>query len=280
MTGSVFFFVGYLTPKGAGVFIDSNPSSDIFINGEKVGRTPFRQTRRPGTIIVKLVPDSSFVQLPSSEEKITLVSGIETIVRKTFSSNPDFESSEILSFEKTNDSTSSLSVVTSPDSAHIILDGTIQALTPYKISTLLPSDHNLELSLPGFVSRKLDIKTYEGYKLTILLKLAKDSTVISTPTPIPQEQAQIVSKGFVKILRTPVGFLRVRSEPSTLGAEVGQVLPDKEYAVVNTDEKTGWYQILFEDEKKGWVSNQYVQKVDEGSSIKSKLLITPLPTKE
>jgi uncharacterized protein YgiM (DUF1202 family) len=89
---------------------------------------------------------------------------------------------------------------------------------------------------------------------------------------IPKSESE-----FVEILSTPTGFLRVREEPSSLGKEIGQVEPGKNYVLVETDEKTGWFKIEYlpaqagEDGKVGWISNQYAKKLN--SSV-----LSPTPT--
>jgi hypothetical protein len=75
----------------------------------------------------------------------------------------------------------------------------------------------------------------------------------------------------VVILSTPTGFLRVRSEPSTLADELGTVEPDEEYELLETDEETGWFKIKFtqeenDEEIEGWISNQYAKMVENEAS--------------
>ena len=78
----------------------------------------------------------------------------------------------------------------------------------------------------------------------------------------------------VEILETSTGFLRVRREPSTLGEEIGRVEPGEKYPLIQTDEKTGWFEIEYEEGKEGWISNQYARKIEGGSKL------TPTPSKK
>lgn len=278
---SIFLFVGYLSPKGAGIYIDSSPSSEIYIDDVKVGRTPYKYTRKPGEVLIKLIPDSFGDPLVPYSVKVNLVSGVETIVRKTFSSDPSLESSEILSFEKSGNSSSGFSIVTDPDSAKVVIDSSITAFTPYKNSSLFAGNHTVEISLLGYITKKFDVKIYDKYKMIAIVKLAKDNTITPTPTPTPVSEVSQSTKEViltVKILSTPTGFLRVRNEPSTLGTEIGQAEPDEEYPLVSEDVKTGWYQIEFEKGKKGWITNQYAQKFEDGKPV-SNIKLSPTPTK-
>jgi N-acetylmuramoyl-L-alanine amidase len=67
----------------------------------------------------------------------------------------------------------------------------------------------------------------------------------------------------VEILSTSTGFLRVRSEPSILGEEIGRVEPGERYPYLDEDEDTGWLKIEYEEGKEGWVSGQYAKKIEE-----------------
>jgi len=62
----------------------------------------------------------------------------------------------------------------------------------------------------------------------------------------------------VKVINTGIGFLRVRSEPSVNGQELGRLNEGDE--VVTLEEKGGWYKISFEG-KEGWISGSYVEEV-------------------
>lgn len=63
----------------------------------------------------------------------------------------------------------------------------------------------------------------------------------------------------VEISDTSVGFLRVRSGPSTGSSEVARVNPGQKFAV--SEEKNGWYKIEYEGGKSGWVSGSFTRKL-------------------
>lgn len=260
----VYFAVNYFRPQVAGLFIESNPAATVFINGEQVGRTPFDEKLPAGEVIVKLVPDSFDTPLVPFETKITLTSGVKTIINRNFASTLDESSGEVLAFEKAADSQVGLSVVSVPEVTQIAVDGQILGFAPFKTSAIEPGDHILKLSAPGFIAKEIGITTYEGYNLTAFVKLAVDPESEEEPVEEPSQ-----SDIEVEILETPTGFLRVRSEPSTLGEEVGQVEPGDIYPVLEEDPETGWYKIEFEDAQgekiEGWVSGEYAKVVEAES---------------
>ena len=254
--------VGYmlltgLKPKNAGILVETTPSSSVFINNEEVGRTPFETTIPPGEAVIKLVPESFVKPLAPYETKINLVSGVQTVIQRSIAESEDKSSGVILSFENTSGSETSLVVISTPDSAQVVIDGSNQGFTPFKTSKITPETHSITILAPGYEDKTIpSTKVYEGYKLTVIAKLAKkEETAIEE---IPPEPTQLK----VEILQTPVGYLRVRGEPSTTAAEVGRVIPGESYVVIEKDEETGWYKISFDEDKEGWVSNEYAKEVD------------------
>ena len=283
VSGLIFFLLGVAKPKGAGILIKTNPQSSIFIEGELLGRTPYEEIRRPGEIIIKLVPESFEMPLAPYETKVNLVSGVQTVISWEFGESSEFASGEIVSFEKIGKDETALSVVTIPASSSVDIDGGMKVFTPYKTSSIAPGEHTLVFSSKGFIERPLRVKTVSGYKLTAVVQLAKNTEL--TEEVVTEDVDKEVKKIEVEILTTPVGFLRVRNEPSTLAEEIGQVEPGKRYPLVEEDDETGWYKIEFmsegvEEAKIGWVSNTYAKKIEGESNASPTPTVkaTPKPT--
>jgi hypothetical protein len=268
------FLVGYLSPKNAGIQVDSKPASSVFIDGIQVGRTPYEATRTPGEIVLKLVPESTDKTLVPFETKVTVGSGIKTIVRREFGETEEKSSGEIISFEKIGGQDASLSLVSWPDAAQISIDGSVRGFAPYKISSIVAGEHQIIISAPGYQERTLSLKTYTGYKLTAVVKLAGGGGSIATPTPNPQseENTQVT---VVEILSTPTGFLRVRKEPSSGASEIGRVKPGQKFDLLEESDKKDWYKIEYEKGKEGWISAQYARKVSPSPTPTSKPSSTP-----
>lgn len=257
----VYFGLNYFRPKAAGLYIDTTPTANVFINDEQVGRTPFTKTYPPGELVVKLVPDSFDAPLVPFETKVKLVSGVQTVITRQFAGTLDASSGEVLTFEQASGDDVAISVVSVPEVVQIALDGQVLGFAPFQTTAIDAGEHKLTLSAPGYLDKEIGITTHAGFKLTVVVKLALD------PTSEEQEQPQTPQKGQkVEILTTPTGFLRVRSEASTLGKEVGQVEPGEQYTFVEEDTETGWYKIEFEDDSgdtvQGWISGDYAKLVD------------------
>ncbi len=269
-------------PKVAGIYIDASPSSTVFINGEQVGTTPYRGTRDPGDVVLKIVPkDQPAIPITPYETKVSLLNGVETVIRYNFGPTDDMSSGEIISFEKIAKGETSLAIVSIPDSAEIVIDNDIKAFAPHKSSSIKPGDHTLVLSVKGYQDKTVRLKTHEGYKLTAIVTLArldKNAIPVSiTPTPSTASNAASatptpIGGPSVLILQTSTGTLRVRKEAKTTSEEIGEVKSGENYPYLDRDTVTGWFKISF-DGKEGWVSPQYAKKVEV------KVSGTPTPSK-
>lgn len=255
IVGLAFFLIGYFKPKEASIFVETTPTSLVYINGREVGRTPYRSSVSPGEVIVKLVPEARDVALAPFETKVNLLSGIETVIRREFGGTEDVSSGEIISFEKVGGKEASLAVVSVPDSAQVKIDGAIRGFAPVK-PPITPGEHQITVSAPNYAEGVISIRTLVGYKLTVVVKLAASGE--TKEEEVLQEQLQTL----VEILPTDTGFLRVREKPGPAGAEVAQVKPGQRFLFLEEDAQTGWYKIEYEKGKEGWVSNTYSKKVE------------------
>lgn len=250
----IFFLSGKIKPKQAGILIETSPASTVFINGIRVGKTPYSGTYDPGEIDLKLVPDALDKPLALFETRILLSSKIQTVVKREFGETLDSSAGEIISFEKTGESKPSIAVVTDPDSAQISIDGKAYGFAPYKTSQISASAHQVAVSLNGYLERMVNVKAISDYKLTLIVKLAKDVNKLE-PTPTPAATA--IPEVKVEILPTPNGFLRVRKEPNIASEEVGRVKQGERFVLLEENETSDWFRI-----ETGWISSQYAKKLN------------------
>ncbi len=257
------FLIGYLKPKPGGLFVDTTPASNVYVNDVLVGKTPFKGVYDAGEIDVKLVPEAKDQNLVPFETKVTLVSGIQTVIRREAAATEDESSDDIISFAKEDAQATSLVVISTPENAEISLDGVARGFAPYKTSLISPAEHEITVKSPGYADRVMTVKTFVGYRLTVFAKLGKvsDQTqAVTNPTPSPTP----TTKTYIQILDTPTGFLRIRTEPGAAGEEIAEVKPGSKYQYLETDQASGWYKIQYQDPTPGlpngivgWVSNQF-----------------------
>jgi len=260
---ATFFLLGYFKEKPAGIYIDTSPESDIYVNGNLVGRSPYHGSFPPGEIDLKLLPNSQNENLLAFETKITLTSGIETVVRREFGVDEDSSSGDIMTFDKTGSPDASLVVISTPNYAQVSIDGNPKGFTSYNNSSISSSGHQITVSSPGFTDRVTTIKTMVGFRLTLFAKLAKSQVKNPVAAPIP------TLKTYIEISKTPTGFLRMRTEPGTAGEEIAELKTGSKYLYLDVDAATGWYEIQYQDPAPGlpngitgWVSNQYSNKIE------------------
>jgi hypothetical protein len=257
---ATFFLIGYFKPKPGGIFIDTSPSSNVYINDALVGKTPYTNSYKAGEIALKLVPNSTDKKLLAYETKITLISGVQTVVRREFGMTEDDSSGDVIFFDNASGQDAGLIVISTPENAQVSVDGVPQGFAPYKSSSISPAQHQITVKAPGFTDRIMTVKTLAGFRLSLYAKLAKTAEPEPPPAPAPQVKTS------VQILTTPTGFLRVRTQPGTRGEEIAQVKTGSSYQYLSTDAATGWIEIQYEEPAPGlpngitgWVSNQYVK---------------------
>ena len=178
---ATYLLLGYFKEKPAGIYVDTSPESNIYVNGNLVGKSPYHGSFPSGEIDLKLLPNSQDENFLAFATKVTLTSGIETVVRREFRENEDSSSGDIMTFDKTGSADASLVVISTPNYAQVSIDGTPKGFTPYNNSSISPVGHQITISSPGFTDRVATIKTMIGFRLTLFAKLAQ-----TPPTATPE----------------------------------------------------------------------------------------------
>lgn len=260
----------------AGIKVETNPASLVFVDNVQIGQSPLDKMYIPGEVSVKLIPNATASALPSYQTKVKLTANTMTVIKRDFGPT-EMESAGDISFLETQPSkTATLAIVTaSPDSASVTLDGLPQGFTPLLVSAVIPGEHEIVVSAPGYTDRRISARAVVGYKLTINVKLAGQIQPLPTPTPEPEIVEEDpsaspspkpkttpvpITGSYVTIKDTPTGFLRVRESYSTKAKEIGKVYPGDKYKLLST--KDSWYQIRVDLDatNSGWISAQYAEK--------------------
>ena len=80
---ATLLFLGLFKEQEAGVLIESEPVSKIYIDNKEVGVTPYETNIKPGEISIKIEPEQiGDVVLDDYETKVNLVPGIKTIIKR------------------------------------------------------------------------------------------------------------------------------------------------------------------------------------------------------
>lgn len=255
-------FIFDRTTNNSALRVDCIPKAEVFVNDQSVGQTPyFAEKMKPGDYKIKLVVPNSYW-----ESKVKLTDGGLTYISRNLTESIDLQSGQILWLSKLlNDKSAELTVVSDPDSGNVTIDGLDKGKTSITLSDLELGDHEIVVSKQGFGDQVINGKLIGGWRLNVVVKLGKINSppeALLTPTPTASPSAiPSMSKPYVVIKNTPVGFLRVRSEPDANSTESGRVKPDEKYSILS--EVSGWVKIRSATSSAilGWVSDKYVEKV-------------------
>lgn len=233
----------------AALTVESNFEAKVYVNGKDKGTTPLEIEVEATEIELTLTSDKP---VPSSYSiKVRLGESIKTIVRHKFGESEGSGSTQIITFEKSNRSEALVMAISDPIGVEVYLDNTYLGHTPLETGST-PGVHELLLKKQGYEEEKLSIKTQVNYKLVVTAMLSGQEIATFAPTER------------IRIMDTPTGFLRLRSQSSATSSEIGQVIPGDVYDVLEKSEDESWQKISLPDGKEGWVSSQYTQSVSDG----------------
>ncbi len=252
-------------PEVGSLRIDSFPRATVFLNDKQVGQTSYlAENLPPGEYKVKLLPAPGITgTYVSWETKIKLTSGTLTYISRNLGSTDELSSGQSMTLDRLalNDS-KELAVVSDPDGADVSVDGQNEGKASLILRNLSVGDHEVVISDPGYFDQVVRGKVVGGYRLNVIVKLAKIPQGAGSASPSAQPTAMLVSsqsgeitKPYVIIKTTETGFLRVRADSDLSATEVARVKPGEKYPLLS--QISGWVKIklptLF-----GWVSDQYV----------------------
>lgn len=239
----------------------SIPESQVFLNGEYVGKTPLclcdlPQLLKVGDYNIKLVPLKS--GLKTFEQKITIYKGVLTVVDRTFDPQASVSSGSVITLSEIDEKDNSqLLVISFPNKAQVILDSNPTGTTPLLLKEITSSDHEIKIIKDGYKEKIIKVKTIPGKRLEAMVSLGIKADITKEDKKTASSSASLaISK--VIILDTPTGFLRVRSSDSVSADQVATVNPGDKLDLIS--EKDEWFEIRLPDGSTGWISARYARK--------------------
>ena len=235
----------------AGVRIESNKKSSVYINKELVGETPYQnENLKEMEYLVGLKPiDATESSSPIWQGYVKLNNGTLGVVNRELGAQDVSSSGEIITLKEG----SGVTIVSTPVAALVTVDGKEYGRTPVSIGSLAAGEHQFMLSKENYLKRSIRATIVEGYSLTLSVDLAISEADLSKSVTVPVSAASEVT-----VKRTPTGFLRVRSDATTNADEVTRVSAGEVLFLL--EEKPGWAKIRLKDGKEGWVSSAYIEK--------------------
>lgn len=257
--------LGSQKPALAALRVDSVPlKTRVFLNDREIGLTPYYDEQlAAGEYRVKLIPPSSALPLRLSwETDIRLTGGTLTYISRDLGTIDEETAGQVLTLEKTaSDKKTELVVVSTPDGATVLVDKIDRGRAPLMLTDIQPGNHIINISSPAYADQIVNSRIIPGFRLNIAVKLRRlpslvRETIRPTADLIATSSGQAITKPYVLISETPLGFLRVRTLPDFTASESGKVLPGEKYPLLS--ESQGWVKIKQEGTE-GWVSGQYVE---------------------
>lgn len=274
-------FLALRSGKEGRIQIISSPASNVIINNEAVGRTPYEASLPVGEYSIRLQPDEQEASGSATwEGSVSVIENTRTFVSREIGATDIASSGVVLTVEKmqekpTKKGTGEVQVITEPDGSIVFLDDEEQGIAPFLLSEVPEGDHELSVFSPGFFRRSQKIKVQEGYKVIAEFKLAVDPThkkVVKEDSDDEATDEASLEKDsetnesssdakIIEILKTGTGWLRVREEPTLNASEAARVDPGDQYEVL--EERNGWIKIEYSKNEEGWISDQYTREVKE-----------------
>lgn len=253
-------------PALAALRVDSVPlKTRVFLDDREIGQTPYYDEQIPaGEYRVKLMPPSGAgpARLPW-ETRIKLTGGTLTYISRDLGTLDEETGGQILTLEKTaSDKRAELVIISTPDGATVLVDKVDRGKTPLLLTDIPPGNHVINISTPTYADQVVNSRVISGFRLNVAVKLkrlpslARD-TVKPTADLVASGSGQTVTKPYVLINETPLGFLRVRALPDFTASQSGKVLPGEKYPFLG--ESQNWVKIKLKEAAEGWVSGQYVE---------------------
>lgn len=255
----LFFGGCSLSNKRSAIEIDSYPVAKVFINGQEMGLTPYRNRNLvPGEIEIRLEANGK-----SWSRQVKLQNNISTVVDWEFGVDENKNGGYVLYLEKTGDKDKAgLLVNTLPSKSTISINNEIKGMSPIKINDIGQGDRHVALSYPSYKTIDIFAKSLKGYQLIVEATLVEEDNIDIKEETDGGDNLDLIAAPIqktVKIRETETGWLRVRESNSSAAKEVDKVNPGATYLLI--EETVDWYKIDLGNGKNGWISSSYAEKI-------------------
>jgi len=240
---------------GAGISIVTRPeNSEVFIDGESKGSAPFSQVIAPGVHTLKVSEDGYITR----EIGVNIEEGFRLTASITLALNPypqikKLDNEGKLTLYDLSSNNSELNSNFNRWAEAIWHFQTTGQSVSQKFDVLIDETGNTHTLVADYSKNKEINVGYLSGNLGKLSNKAKDAW-----EGLTKGKSKGEASAQVLILKTPNGFLNVRSGPSTNSLVIAKVLPGKTFALLK--EEGDWFQIIYKSSKTGWISSQYANK--------------------
>lgn len=150
----------------AGLKVISTPAAEVFLDGERLGKTPFDQGNfRPGDYNLKLVSGDN-----NWEGNVRLNGGTFSVVNREIDKNVVSSSGEILTLNPG----SGVVITSVPSNAQVEIDGQSFGTTPLSVPGLKVGEHTFLISHDNYLKRSIKAILPDKMSLNLGVELAKE----------------------------------------------------------------------------------------------------------
>ena len=241
--------------KGAGLSILTKPeNSEVFVDGESLGSSPFSQIIEPGVHTIK-ISKAGYI---SREIGVNIEQGFRLTANVTLSLNPYPQTKKLSEKDKftiydLSSDNSKLNTDYNIWSEALWHFQTSGSKVPKKFSVLIDENGKVYTLISDYSKKKT---VAVGYLSGTPGKLSDKAKKTWEDLTGGKSKSEVSSK--ILILDTPNGFLNVRSGPNTNNNILAKINSGETFNLVG--EEKDWYKIIYASAKEGWIFSQYADK--------------------
>lgn len=156
-----------LSARQAKIEVRTNPSVEVFLEGEKMGTAPYDEEVSPG---------EKTISFPGFSQKVPLLAGTTTVVEWDLGPVDVFSGGRVVYYSK---DAANLAIISDPP-GQVLLDGQPWGETPL-VKDVDEGEHTLEIQKEGYLSQTVRARVRKGFTLNIFVTLA------ASPFPLEEE---------------------------------------------------------------------------------------------
>jgi len=179
-------YISFLPVFNSGTALTVNISQgkgEVFLDGTKVGETPFSsENLTSGDHELEIHRISAQTDFYSTiSRQIHLEPNTRTFLEAEIGPDPQFSSYILMYYTKNTNSSASLYINTLPKNTTISIDDQSYGTAPVAADSVTPGRHTLAITHEGYESKDTVIIAREGYTLVVEVQLMAKPIEISTP---------------------------------------------------------------------------------------------------
>ncbi len=166
-------WVPFARPTTALTVNSLNGKSEVFLDGKKVGETPYSSEQlSPGDheIEVRRISNNDSFYQPI-QRTIHLELGTRTFLEVEVGPSEQFSSMKLVYYRKSSIEEPGMYISSAPSGAEVLLDGVSYGKTPVTSNNIEAGRHDVAISLQGYLTSETTVIARSGYTLIMEFSL-------------------------------------------------------------------------------------------------------------